>query len=247
MEPRNWNPNDAPDACGADPLAALGPDTEWEPNLDRGLALLHEGSGKVRGRARRWTWIMAASAATCVSVMATPVTRAFAQRCISACVDETAWVRQFLRAAPSASFVKPAGRRMAPDFTLNDISGMPVKLSEFRGKVVLLNFWATWCGPCKVEIPMLMGLEEAYRNRDFVVLGVALDEDGWNAIKPYAEARRISYRVMAGNDQISSLFGGLDAVPTTFIIDRNGRIAATHVGLCQKSEYESDIKTVLNE
>jgi peroxiredoxin len=78
-------------------------------------------------------------------------------------------------------------------------------------------------------------------------LGVALDDDGWNAVKPYADAKKINYPVLVGDDKIAERFGGLKAVPTTFIIDRQGRIAATHVGLCQRSEYENDIRAVLKE
>ncbi len=235
-----------------DELAALGPDEEWQPDLQRGLVLLREQRGNRNGRRRRWTWVVAGAMATCLSLMATPVTRAFAQRCLSACVGGTGWVRQFLTAGtsgpiPSNVYIKPENRTMAPDFTLNDSNGKAVRLSELRGDVVLLNFWATWCAPCRVEIPMFIGLQQAYRDRNLVVLGVALDEEGWSVVRPYADAKKINYPVVVGDDRVSDLFGGLKAVPTTFIIDRQGRVAATHVGLCQKSEYEGDIKAVLNE
>jgi cytochrome c biogenesis protein CcmG/thiol:disulfide interchange protein DsbE len=184
--------------------------------------------------------------------MATPVTRAFAQRCLSACVSGTGWIRQFLTVGtsgpiPSNKYIKPENRTMAPEFTLNDSSDKPVRLSQLRGDVVLLNFWATWCAPCGVEIPMFIGFQRAYRDRNFVVLGVALDEDGWSVVRPYADAKKIDYPIVVGNDRISELFGGLKAVPTTLIIDRQGRVAATHIGLCKKSDYEDDIKAVLNE
>lgn len=136
---------------------------------------------------------------------------------------------------------------MAPDFTLTDSQGAPIRLSALRGRVVLVNFWATWCQPCRFEIPLLAGFQQVYRDRGLAVLGVALDESGWTTVKPYAEAERINYPVVIDDGRISDLFGGLKAVPTTLIIDRQGRIAATHLGLCQKSEYESDIVAVLNE
>jgi peroxiredoxin len=184
--------------------------------------------------------------------MAFPVTRALAQRCVSACVLETAAVRELLLGRTSSAtlnntYVKPGDRRMAPDFTLNDATGQRVKLFEYRGKVVLLNFWATWCGPCKQEIPWFVEFQQTQEQRGFAVLGVSIDEDGWDSVKPYIEEKHINYPVMIGNDEVARLFGGLDSIPLTLIIDRSGRIAAIHAGLCRKDEYESDIKAVLNE
>ena len=235
-----------------DELAALGPNEEWQPDLHRGLTLLREQRVRRKRGGRRWTWVAAGALATCLSLMATPVTRAFAQRCLSACASGTGWVRQFLTAESSSQilsnvYIKPENRTLAPDFTLNDSRGSPVRLSQLRGDVVLLNFWATWCGPCKVEIPMFIAFQQEYRDRRFMVLGVALDDEGWSAVRPYANAKKINYPVMVDDNRISDLFGGLKAVPTTLIIDRQGRIAATHIGLCQRREYEGDIRAVLNE
>jgi cytochrome c biogenesis protein CcmG/thiol:disulfide interchange protein DsbE len=136
---------------------------------------------------------------------------------------------------------------MAPDFTLNDASGKPVTLSDFRGKVVLLNFWATWCAPCRIEIPWFNEFQKTYGGGDFVVLGVSLDEDGWKSVKPYMDQKGMSYRVMIGNDDIARSYGGVDSLPTTLIIDRSGRIAVTHIGLCNRSEYEAAAKGLLAE
>lgn len=254
MERENLNPNNEQNLSRwvDNELAALGPDEEWQPDLHRGLSMLREQRRRVNGRRGRWTWVAAGAMAASLSLMATPVTRAFAQRCVTACVSEASWVRQFLipggsSPSPSIVYIKPEKRMKVPDFTLNDSSGKPVSLSELRGDVVLLNFWATWCAPCRVEIPIFIGFQQAYRNRNFVVLGVALDEDGWNAVRPYADAKKINYPLVVGDDRISELFGGLKAVPTTLIIDRLGRVAAVHVGLCKKDEYEADIKAVLNE
>ena len=138
--------------------------------------------------------------------------------------------------------VKPEkDRKSAPDFALKDSDGKTVKLSDYHGKVVVLNFWATWCGPCKVEIPWFMEFEQKYKDRGFAVLGVSMDEDGWEAVKPYIAQRKINYRVLLGDDPVSNLYGGVESLPTTFMIDRDGRVASVHIGLVGKSEYQNEI------
>ena len=183
--------------------------------------------------------------------MAFPTTRAFAQRCVSACVGQSNWVHGLLTrnvssAVPSSVVVKASERRMAPDFVLADASGKPVRLSELRSKVVLLNFWATWCAPCAAEIPWFIEFQKAYKSAGLTTLGVSLDVDGWTTVKPYIDAHKIDYRVILGNDDVAQAYGA-NSLPTTFIIDRSGRIAVTHFGLCGKGEYEADIKRVLEE
>jgi peroxiredoxin len=232
-------------------LAARLPDGEWQPNTARGLARFQEQRNTKRLHGRSWAWVAAGALAASFSLVAFPATRILAQRCVSACVGQSSPVRQFFTGnsatlAASTVFKKPADRTMAPDFTLNDASGQSVKLSEFRGRVVLLNFWATWCGPCKVEIPLLMEFQRTYRNRDFVVLSVSLDES-WKVVKPYIEEERMNYRVMIGNSDVAHQYGGLEVIPSTLIIDKSGRIAATHLGLCSRKEYEADIQAVVNE
>jgi peroxiredoxin len=137
-------------------------------------------------------------------------------------------------------------RKPAPDFTLKDIDGKPVKLSDYKGKVVLLNFWATWCGPCKIEIPWFMDFEQNYKDKSFAVLGISLDEDGWESVKPYIAQKKINYRVVIGTEQVAQLYGEVDSLPTTFMIDREGRVAAVHVGLVSKSDYIHDIVQLLD-
>lgn len=139
------------------------------------------------------------------------------------------------------------GGKVAPDFALKDSTGTTVKLSDFRGKVVLLNFWATWCEPCKVEIPWFISFQQKYKNRDFAVLGVSMDDDGWDSVKPYLAQSKINYQVVVGNDDISKLFGELDALPTTFVIDRDGHIASSHIGLVSKMTYEEEIAKALKQ
>ena len=150
--------------------------------------------------------------------------------------------------SPSAvkAAVKPEkDRKKAPDFALKDSNGGTAKLSDYRGKVVLLNFWATWCGPCKVEIPWFIEFEQQYKDRGFAVLGVSMDEDGWDAVKPYIAARKVNYRVLLGDDVTGGLYGGVESLPTTFMIDRDGKVASVHIGLISKSDYDNEIKHLL--
>jgi peroxiredoxin len=155
-------------------------------------------------------------------------------------VDCSSWRAQ----APDG--VKAANdRKAAPDFTLNDAKSARAKLSDYKGKVVLLNFWATWCGPCKVEVPWFVEFEKEYQDRGFAVLGISMDDGGLQVVKPFMAEHKVNYRVAIGTDQVARLYGGVDSLPTTFIIDREGRIASAHIGLASKSNYESEILHLL--
>jgi cytochrome c biogenesis protein CcmG/thiol:disulfide interchange protein DsbE len=136
-------------------------------------------------------------------------------------------------------------RKVAPNFSLNDVNGRRVRLSDFRGKVVLLNFWATNCGPCKVEIPWFIEFEQKYRDRGLAIIGVAMDEEGWSIVRPYLTERRVNYRIVIGTEKLAGAYGGVEALPTTFLIDKQGRIAETHVGLISKQTYEDQITAML--
>jgi cytochrome c biogenesis protein CcmG/thiol:disulfide interchange protein DsbE len=138
-----------------------------------------------------------------------------------------------------------AKQRPTPDFALKDATGETVQLSDYHGKVVLLNFWATWCAPCKIEIPWFMEFQREYKDRNFAVLGVSMDEDGWDAVRPYMKQHSFNYRIVIGNDDVGKLFGEIDDLPTTFIIDRDGHVVKKHVGLISKKDYEDEIGTLL--
>jgi len=188
--------------------------------------------------------MVSAAAVVCLSAMVFPAPRALAQRCLDC---STALWQGLAASMPTRASVRPEkSRRMAPDFTLNDASGNPIRLKDFRGKVVLLNFWATWCGGCKVEIPWFIDFERTYRNRNFAVLGVSMDEDGWKAVRPFINAKRINYPVMIGGPDMAARYG-IQAMPVTVLIDASGRVAATHTGLVGKSDYKAEIETLLNE
>lgn len=147
--------------------------------------------------------------------------------------------------SPGRAALSDTSRKAAPDFTLTDATGASIKLSDYRGKVVLLNFWATWCGPCKIEIPWFIQFEKAYKDRGFETLGISMDEDGWKGIKPFVSQTAINYPVMIGNLHLAELYGGVDSLPSTFLIDRQGRIAFTHLGLIAKRDYEAEIQQLI--
>ena len=118
-------------------------------------------------------------------------------------------------------------------------------MSDYKGKVVLLNFWATWCPPCKAEIPWFEEFQRTYGAQGLVVVGISMDEDGWRAVRPFLEATRIDYRVAIGDAALAQKYGGVESLPETLLIDRDGKIAARHVGIVSRSDYEIEIGRIL--
>jgi len=141
--------------------------------------------------------------------------------------------------------VKPSKR--APDFTLKDARGERLRLSDYKGRVVLLNFWATWCVPCRTEIPWFVDFEKEFQPRGFTVLGVSMDEDGWKAIDPYVAEHKINYPIVLANEEVNELYGGIEALPTTMLIGRDGKVAFLHAGLVSREDYEKEIRQLLTE
>ncbi len=147
--------------------------------------------------------------------------------------------------SPSLRSVAPDDRKPAPDFKLKDATGRDVTLTALKGKVVLLNFWATSCGPCRTEIPWLIEFERTYKHKGFAVVGIALDDGGWDVVKPYINGMQVNYRVVLGTHPVARDYGGIYAIPTTFMIDKEGRVASKHVGLLRKADFEYEIETLL--
>jgi len=136
-------------------------------------------------------------------------------------------------------------RKRAPEFALEDSAGKTVKLKDYRGKVVLLDFWATWCTGCKKEIPWFAGFQNKYGAKRFAVVGVSLDEDGWKVLRPFLADGHVPYEVVLGNDATAKSFG-IENMPDTFLIDRKGKLAAAYrAGLVDRDDIESNIKALL--
>jgi thiol-disulfide isomerase/thioredoxin len=133
----------------------------------------------------------------------------------------------------------------APDFMLTGLDGKPVTLADSKGKVILLTFWATWCGPCRAEIPDLVELQNKYKDR-LQILGLVVDDDDQDAIKAFVEKFGINYPVAAATDDIRIQYGGIPALPTSFVLDAEGRIVQKHEGLRDPVLYETEIRALLS-
>ena len=134
----------------------------------------------------------------------------------------------------------------APALSVTTLNGQHLSLVSLRGKVVLLNFWATWCGPCQVEIPWFIEFNKTYKARGLAIVGISMDEDGWKSVKPYLTTKKIDYPIVLGTEDVAKAYGGVDSLPSTFIIDREGKIAFSHNGLVGKDTYETEIRSLLD-
>ncbi len=139
----------------------------------------------------------------------------------------------------------------APDVVFKDLQGNDVSLAQYKGKVVLVNFWATWCGPCRIEIPWLIEFQQQYGPRGFTVLGVAMDDEGKKVVEPFVTLERfdvngqpttVNYPILLGSDEIADRFGGLIGLPTSMLISREGKKVKTIVGLVNHDELVKAIE-----
>ena len=132
-------------------------------------------------------------------------------------------------------------RKPAPDFELQDSSGKITRLKDYHGKVLLLDFWATWCAGCKKETPWFAEFQRIYDAKRFAVVGISLDDGGWKVLKPFLSGTQIPYRILLGDDATAQRYG-ITNLPDTFLIDRQGRVAAVYrAGLVDKDDVESNI------
>jgi peroxiredoxin len=148
--------------------------------------------------------------------------------------------------APPGPVESPGGKA-APSFTLQDLNGKPVSLSDFKGKVIVLDFWATWCPPCVMEIPHFIELYEQYKDQGFAMVGISLDSQGVSVVKSFVRKYQVNYPILMTDGQVDKAYGGITYIPTTFVIDSAGNIRQKYIGYQEKAVFETDIKALLAE
>ena len=153
----------------------------------------------------------------------------------------------FAPAVLSAQEAKPRAlvNASAPAWTLKNLDGKDVKFADFKGKVVVIDFWATWCGPCRGEIPGYIELQKKYGKDGLVIVGVSLDQKGPAHVKKFVEENGMNYTVVMADDAIVGAFGDFSSIPTTFLINRDGRIVHQKSGAWDHAEYEALVKKAL--
>ncbi len=141
--------------------------------------------------------------------------------------------------------LRPSRPYPAPDFTLRDLNGNPVHLSSFRGKGVVLDFWATWCAPCRTEIPWFIQLQKEYGPRGLQIIGILMDDGGSKAVEQFVRGKGVDYPVLIDDGHASALYGATEILPTTYYISRNGQVVALVKGVIGKDKIEANIKETL--
>jgi thiol-disulfide isomerase/thioredoxin len=133
----------------------------------------------------------------------------------------------------------------APAFTLKTAAGETIDLNKLKGKAVVVNFWATWCGPCRGEIPGMLEVYSRYKSKGLEIVGISIDRGGWNDVTPVVKKMNITYPVVLGNDNLVEAYGGFQYIPTTWFVDRKGNVMAKHTGGMTKDQFEKMVKDLL--
>ena len=227
-------------------LALLNPQESWNPDFAAAQSRLRQRMAAPQHSGPRlagWSAVLiAASLIIALGLTSAPAPRVLAQRCIDCSI--ALWQSISPNAGAEAKLIAAKDRIPAPDFNLTDANGKSVRLSDIKGKVVLVNFWATWCGGCQVEIPWFRDFYARYKKAGMDAVGVSLDSDGWTSVRPYLKEKPIPYTIVIGNEATAEDFH-VTAMPVTLLIDRRGKIAATHTGVVAKATYQSEIETLL--
>jgi cytochrome c biogenesis protein CcmG/thiol:disulfide interchange protein DsbE len=147
----------------------------------------------------------------------------------------------------SSQVIAPEMRRPAPNFSVPGADGSRVSLAALKGQVVLLDFWATWCTGCKEEMPWFVDFQKTYRRRGLQSVGIAMDVEGWDKVRPYLREHPVNYPIVVGDLPFASQFGSIVALPVTLLIDRKGRLAEFRAGKVDKKAFEADIRRLLAE
>ena len=138
-------------------------------------------------------------------------------------------------------------RRPAPDFTLKDLDGRDIRLTDFRGQVVMVNFWATWCPPCRAEIPDFIELQNQFGSKGLQIIGISLDDEGAAKVAPFASQNRINYTMLVHGNGAATAYGGIEGIPTTFVLDRQGRVVERRAGVAPREHWQQVIALLLKE
>jgi peroxiredoxin len=225
-------------------LAILNPGDEWHPDVSDGLVRLRQVQVRGSWFRRRWAFAATGAVVVCLCLMVLPSPKVLAHRCVECSVR--VW-QSLLPSGPAQADLKtPSTRSLAPDFNLKDANGKDVKLTDLKGKVVLVNFWATWCEGCQVEIPWFVEFQKEYADHGLVVVGISMDEDGWKSVKPWIKEKQVNYPIVIGNEGLGKQYG-LVGMPLTALVDREGRIADVHAGVVDKAATQQRIRALLQE
>jgi thiol-disulfide isomerase/thioredoxin len=138
-----------------------------------------------------------------------------------------------------------SSKQLAPNFSLKTADGTTIELAKLKGKVVVVNFWATWCPPCRAEIPDFIKIQEQYKNKGLVIVGISLDQKGWSVVNPFAAKTKFNYPIVLGNEDVVNAYGGIEAIPTSIFIDKKGLIVDKQVGMLTKEAFEQKLKSLL--